>query len=327
MLAASRPLLLALPLVALLVIIVLFFGIRDDPSAQKIAARMSDTHTVHLLGGGRPAVLILPRIYDPDQSYLLMIGLHGYDSNAWEYDQYLRLSSLVNTHQLALLLPQGLKDSNGSRFWNATPWCCDFDDSGVDDAAYISALIAEASELAAIDRIAAVGHSNGGFMAYRLACEGLPRLSAAVSLAGSSFADPQRCGGAVPVSLLQIHGDADEVVLYSGEAGGDGYPGAEDVVRRWARRAGCDVEAPAAPPPLDIDSGIDGAETEVLRWAERCEAAVAVELWTIKGGGHEPDGAEALAVQIVDWLQSAAVTPEAEQAGLRAQAAERQAQP
>ena len=99
------------------------------------------------------------------------------------------------------------------------------------------------------------------------------------------------------------------------------------MVRRWASRAGCDVEAPAAPPPLDIDSGIDGAETEVLRWAERCEAAVAVELWTIKGGGHEPDGAETLAVQIVDWLQSAAVTSEAKQAGLRAQAAERQAPP
>ena len=305
MLAASRPIMLALPLIALLAIIVLFFGIRDDPDAQKIAARMSDTHTVRLIGGERPAVLVLPRVFDPQRSYLLILGLHGYDSNAWEYDQYLRLSPAVNTDDIALLLPQGLKDSEGSRFWNGVPWRGAPQRSGVDDVAWLKALIVEAGEIVQIERVVAVGHSNGGFMAYRLACEGVPNLSAIISLAGSSFADPQRCAEAALVSVLQIHGDEDELVLYEGEAGEDGYPGAAALARRWAERAGCDRDAPAELPSLDLDSDIDGSETAVRRWSEGCDSDAVVELWSIRGGGHAPDFSDAFAPRILAWLDAA----------------------
>ena len=305
MLAASRPIMLALPLIALLAIIVLFFGIRDDPDAQKIAARMSDTHTVRLIGGERPAALALPRIFDPQRSYLLILGLHGYDSNAWEYDQYLRLSPAVNTDDIALLLPQGLKDSEGSRFWNGVPWRGAPQRSGVDDVAWLKALIVEAGEIVQIERVVAVGHSNGGFMAYRLACEGVPNLSAIISLAGSSFADPQRCAEAAPVSVLQIHGDEDDLVLYEGEAGEGGYPGAAALARRWAERAGCDPDAPAELPSLDLDSDIDGAETAARRWSAGCDGDVVVELWSIRGGGHAPDFSDALAPQLLAWLDAA----------------------
>ena len=305
----SRPLLLALPLVIVLAIIVFFFGVRDDPDARKIAARMSDTHIVHLIGGQREAVLALPRAFDAGRSYLLIISLHAYDSNAWEHDQYFRLSAAANDEHIALMLPQGLKDAGGARFWNATPWCCDFNESGVDDAAYLRLLIAEAERIVDIERIVAIGHSNGGFKAHRLACDGLPKLAAVVSLAGSSFADETRCADAAPVSVLQIHGDADEAVLYSGEPGAQGYPGALAVAHRWAQHAGCDPAAPTQAPAIDLDLAIDGAETAVQRWSDDCESDVLVELWTIHGGGHEPQIEETIAALIVDWLRSASVLP------------------
>lgn len=307
MVRASRSILLAAPLIALLTIVVLFFGIRDDPDARKIAARMSDTHTVRLIGdAARPAVLALPPSFDAERSYLLLIGLHAYGSNAWQYDQYLRLSALGNSDDLALLLPQGLKNADGSRFWNATPWCCAPQNGGVDDAAYIASLLEDAAEIVRIEQVAAVGYANGGFLAHRLACDGLDGLTAVVSLAGSSFADAERCADAAPVSVLQIHGDADDQVLYGGELGSGGYPGALAVAHRWARRAGCDAESPADAPPLDLDRNIDGAETAVQRWTDGCADGIIVELWTIQGGGHEPDIEEAIGARIVEWLRRAA---------------------
>ena len=306
MLAASRPILLAAPLVALLLIIVLFFGIRDDPDARKIAARMSDTHIVHLIGdAARPAVLALPPTFDTERPYLLLIGLHAYDSNAWQYDQYLRLSALTNSENLALLLPQGLKDADGARFWNATPWCCAPEGGGVDDSAYIASLLEHAAELMQIEQVVAVGYSNGGFMAHRLACDGLDGLTAVVSLAGASFADETRCADAAPVSVLQIHGDADDQVLYAGEPGNAGYPGALAVAHRWAHRAGCDIGSRTDAPPLDLDRSIDSAETAVQRWTNGCADGVVVELWIIHGGGHEPDIEEAIGARIVEWLRAA----------------------
>ena len=198
MFSAWRPIALALPLIALLAIIVMFFGIRDDPSSQKVAARLSDTHDVRLLGGDRPATLALPFGYDAAKPILLVVSLHAYGSNAWKHDQYLRLSQATSLEGAAILLPQGLKDADGKRFWNASDWCCDFGQTGVDDVAYLRALIQEAETIVAIDRVAVVGHSNGGFMAWRLACEGVPKLVAIASItsiAGASAAEPPVCEG------------------------------------------------------------------------------------------------------------------------------------
>ena len=304
MLRATRPILLAAPLIALLAIIVLFFGIRDDPDAETVAGRLSDTHAVHLLGGDRGAVLALPHGLDASEPLTLIVSLHGFGDNAWEHDQYFRLSQATRQQGMALLLPQGLKDAQGRRFWNATEWCCDVEASGVDDVAYLRSLVEETGEIVNVADVVVVGESNGGFMAYRLACDGLPMLRAIVSLAGTSFADAGRCDEAQPVAVLQIHGDADEVVRYDGASGEDNYPGAETVARRWAERAGCDLDAAMTGDSLDLDTGIDGAETTVIRWTEGCAEGRMVELWTIEGGGHDPDVEETLAAQIIAWLET-----------------------
>ena len=99
--------------------------------------------------------------------------------------------------------------------------------TGVDDVAYLRALIQEAETIVTIDRVAVVGHSNGGLMAWRLACEGVPKLVAIASLtsiAGASAAEPPACEGASPVSALHLHVGADEDEL-------GGYSGA-----KWRRR-------------------------------------------------------------------------------------------
>ena len=60
------------------------------------------------------------------------------------------------------------------------------------------------------------GYSNGGFMSYHMACKALPGLRAVASLAGTSYVEDSSCEGAPPVSVLQIHGTTDGVILFDG---------------------------------------------------------------------------------------------------------------
>ena len=310
MFSAWRPIALALPLIALLAIIVMFFGIRDDPSSQKVAARLSDTHDVRLIGGDRPATLAMPFGYDAAKPILLVVSLHAYGSNAWKHDQYLRLSQAASLEGAAILLPQGLKDADGKRFWNATDWCCDFAQTGVDDVAYLRALIQEAETIIAIDRVAVVGHSNGGFMAWRLACEGVPKLAAIASIAsiaGASAAEPPECEGAALVSALHLHvrADEDELVRYSGANGEDDYAGAVEAMRRWAARAECDIEPAESQGAGNLERDVSGAVVSTHRWEDGCAGPSIIEIWTIDGGDDSPDFDETIGARLVGWLKSA----------------------
>ncbi|MDY0001837.1 MAG: hypothetical protein RBU30_11115, partial [Polyangia bacterium] len=92
-------------------------------------------------------------------------------------------------------------------------------------------------------------------------------------------------------SVLHLHGDADDTVLYPGGDdllgdGGPPYPGALASASAWAEHNGCG-DATVMGDPLDLDSRLDGAETVVERWTG-CPPEGQVELWTIQGGGHIP---------------------------------------
>lgn len=263
----------------------------QDVQAQQEESR--DTEIV--LGGERPARLLLPHGADLSQSRPLIVLLHGYSSFAMQADQYFQFSQSVDDGGFGLLLPNGTIDQIRNRFWNATRECCDIFGAETDDVGYIKALIEEANTYAVFDQVFAVGHSNGGFMAYRLACEEVPGLTAIVSLAGGAFAEPEECRVPAPLSVLQIHGTKDQSVLYEGGRLPDHpapdrrpVPGAKDSVLRWAGRAGCDIEDPEFLPPVDADAAVEGAETSIVRFANGCAQGTVMELWTIEGGGHIP---------------------------------------
>ena len=256
------------------------------------------------IGGDRPAQLQLPADRG-DEAIALVLSLHGYGADAEGQDQYFGLSERVTEYGFALITPRGTTDDRGNRFWNATDGCCNFHNSEVDDHAWLSALVAEARDIVDVSGVYVVGFSNGGFMAYRLACDGLDGLVAIASLAGSSFGDPERCADARPISVLQIHGDADQSIPYQGTLEYDGgYPGAEELVNRWALRAGCDVEAVAELPSIDLVEDIDGDESTVQRTREGCDSGITIELWTIQGADHVPWFQKNWPDRLLNWLFS-----------------------
>ena len=269
-----------------------------EPAAAMIEER--------IIGGERTARLLFPtnRAADAeDRALPLVLSLHGYSGEASAHDWYFGLSARIAEYDFALITPQGTVDARGSSFWNATDGCCNFHGSDVDDYGWLSGLVAEARQMIEVDGVYAVGYSNGGFMAYRLACDGLDGLVAIASLAGSSFGDAARCEHAAPVSVLQIHGTADRDIPYAGtlEYAG-GYPGAVELIQRWARRAGCDPERVEQLPSLDLDANLPGAETQVPRIREGCLDGITVELWTIDDADHLPFFADDWPDHLLDWL-------------------------
>ena len=252
----------------------------------------------------RPYQSHAPGNYDPTKSYPLVILLHGYGVNGITQDLYWAMDAASDEKRFLLAYPDGTKDMRGSRFWNATDNCCNFDNLPVDDVAYLDAVIADMSALYNVDakRIYVTGHSNGGYMSYRYACERADKIAAAVILAGLMWKDVTKCPAKGRVAIAHVHGDMDMSVPYNG---GANAPSAMQSVADWARIDGCTGTLGAAT-TLDLDDKLPGAETTVQKWSA-CPATVgdsAAELWTIQGAGHVPSFTSTWAPTISDWMLS-----------------------
>ncbi|UJR86840.1 alpha/beta hydrolase family esterase [Sandaracinus amylolyticus] len=249
----------------------------------------------------RPARLVLPDAHDGTTPLPLVVLLHGYSASAVLQDTYWRASLAARSMGFYLVLPDGTVDSRGNHFWNATDACCDFDATGVDDVAYLTSLLDEAETVVPVDtsRVYFIGHSNGSYMSFRMACELSDRVAAIGGLAGADFLNDTDCEPEHPVSVLHVHGDADETVSFTGTAY---YPSARTAVERWAVRAGCDGAAVETLDPIDLVGSLEGAETTVERWSAGCAEGHEAELWTIQGGSHVPGFNPTWMEKLVGWL-------------------------
>lgn len=254
----------------------------------------------------RPYASHIPTDYDGSQAVPLVVLLHGYGATGLSQDLYFGLGRLADRRTFLLATPDGTLDATGRRYWNATDACCDFARSGIDDVGYVMAIIDDMSARYRVDprRVFLVGHSNGGFLAHRIACEQSARIAAFVSLAGATWNDPARCTPTSPVAMLQVHGTADAVIAYNGGtiSLGGMFPSSHTSVTRWAGYNHCDTMPTLDPARLDLDVVLPGAETHVERYAH-C-AAGAAELWTIENGSHIPSLTANWAALIDDFLMA-----------------------
>ncbi len=166
--------------------------------------------------GGRPVSLYVPESR-PSSPAALVVVLHGYGGDAAGVVAFFGLRALADQRGFVIAAPQGTLDSDGKAFWNASRACCNFSGSSVDDSEHLSRVIETVESTQAIDpnRVYVIGHSNGGFMAHRFACEHPGKVAAIASLAGALDSDSS-CTPTEPVSVVQIHGDADETIRYDG---------------------------------------------------------------------------------------------------------------
>jgi polyhydroxybutyrate depolymerase len=286
----------------------------DAPSPATAASPLSVVPTATAASAdsaalveARPYGLVVPEDVEDGEAVPLIVVLHGYGQGP-EFAGYFNLDAVAAEHGAIVAYPLGTPDAFGRRFWNATDVCCDFLRRGVDDVAYISAVIDDVASKHRVDarRIFVVGYSNGAFMAQRLACEIDERIAAVVAVAGVNWLDPAMCAPSEAVSVLQVHGDADPIVQYIGGRMADGaqrYPSVQASIEGWRDRNGCNLTPEVAESVLDIASNVAGAETSVTRY-EDCPAGGAAELWTVHGGDHDIVFNGAFAESVWEFLEN-----------------------
>ena len=208
-------------------------------SAQYDSIRFDDQNRTFLLH--------LPKGYDTGQSYSLIIAMHGGFGSAMNLQNQSQLSKKADAAGFIVVYPEGVKGGAlNIRTWNAG-WCCGYASrTRVDDVGFISALIDHLVARYAVDakRIYATGMSNGGFMAYTLACELSDKIAAIAPVAASmsmTSCNPERS----PVPIIHFHSYKDTNVPYLGGQGSGTskhHNSPQDsVMDVWALSNGCDI--------------------------------------------------------------------------------------
>lgn len=178
--------------------------------------------------------------------------------------------------------------------WNAGSCCSYAVKHGIDDVGFVRALVRELQTKYAIDpkRIYATGLSNGGMMSYRLACEASDVFAAVAPVSATlTYHD---CAPAQPVSILHIHGSADEYVPLRGGLGTQSIdddntrPPVAYTIRFWVRANG------TATTPQTTQSG--NVRRDVYRGGRDGSE---VQYWLINGAGHSWPGGERM-LQLLD---------------------------
>ena len=255
--------------------------------------------------GRGPVGVHVPPSYDPGTPTPLVLLLHGYGASGAILESFMQFTPLADEFGFLYLYPDGRIDGGGNRFWSGTDACCNFDGASDDDDDYLMALINEMKSQYNVDplRVYLIGHSNGGFMSYRMACDHSETIAAIASLAGATFFDPLDCQPTGPVHVLQIHGTSDTQIRYGGGSiRGTAYPGAVATVEQWATHNGCAIVADTSAPNIDLVSNLAGTETTVTRYINSCNPRGSAEIWTIVNGVHVPALSATFSRQVVEFL-------------------------
>ena len=222
----------------------------------------------------------------------LLVALHG-DSAGTDLranDADFGLVAKSDREGFIAVFPSGFAAPGGKpATWNAGGCCGAARDRNVDDVGFIRQVVTNVFRQMSIDRerIFAAGLSDGGMMAYRLACE-MPEVFKAVASVGGTD-NTLTCDPGSPVSVLHIHAKDDPRVLFAGGAANDatksGAPPLAPVqgtVAKWAQLDGC-----AAQPRHILDKA--GAYCEKYSW---CRGGAEVQLCVTDTGGHSWPGAK-----------------------------------
>ena len=218
-----------------------------------------------------------PAGYTAQQSYPLVISLHGASSNSFQQALYSEFNNVADTAGFIVVYPNGIGST-----WNSSNGVIP-GQSTADDVGFINALIDRLMSLYSIDarRVYTCGISNGGFMSYRLMCELSHRFAAMASVAGQlPDGIVPTCNPGRPIPVLHLHGTTDPIVAYNGAAG---WLSVDSTISWWLDNNNCPT-TPAFMSLPDLDPN-DGTTVETYQYTG-CDAGSEVMLYKIINGGH-----------------------------------------
>ncbi len=180
------------------------------------------TYSMNVGGMDRSWEVIAPVAALPKPAPVIMV-LSGIAAPVNDEVQRDRILPYVNAGEAELVYPAGYKMS-----WNAGGCCGDAAKQDIDDVAFLKALVAKVDP-GHEHPIYLVGYSNGGRMAYRMACSS-PGLFDGMAVV-KAMPDPG-CVVHTPLTILQIASLDDTAVPYQpGDKGKEAPPATVEVAR------------------------------------------------------------------------------------------------
>jgi len=243
------------------------------PSATSSVPVGSSTHDISVGGVTRSYIVYRPAVLPAAAPLVVM--LHGGFGTGSQAQKSYHWDAEADSGHFLVAYPDGL-----DRAWNAGGGCCGTPGrTGADDIGFITDMVSAISRAVPVDggRVYATGISNGGIMAYDLAC----RTTIFAAIGPDSATQLGGCPDPAATSVIAIHGTADKNIPYDGGAG-DGVahidgPAVPAVNASWRQADRC------APPAVSTTGTVT---TSVAT----CPAGRAVELVTIAGAGHQWPG-------------------------------------
>ena len=179
---------------------------------------------IEIVSGGNERSFRVNLPSDTDDPIPLMIILHGLGetSAAWY-----GVASYTTNQGFATVRPESGTFLSNSGTGNVKLWNAILDTARFDDVLFISDVIdymLTNYDFIDHDRIYVLGSSNGGYMAYRLACDLAYRITSFTSVIGNMFLDDDGLDCIDQdrdIPILHIHGTEDPINSY--------YPGGNGV--------------------------------------------------------------------------------------------------
>ena len=260
-----------------------------SPSSTATAAGTDVNGTLQSGGFARTYILHLP----PDSSRLkptpIVIAFHGAPMTAGQLSNITHLSAVADRHGFAVLFPQGYQQS-----WSLPGSTLPAAKAGIDDVAFVRALIDSVSQLHGLDptRVVATGISNGGILTELLGCSLSDRLVGIAPVAGLMRRNTAAsCAPARRISVFEIHGVDDPIAAYGGVPGlADGFLSFTETLGFWAGVDGCSK----TPSSAQLAATTRDKTTVTTLTYSGCSSGTEVTGYAVEGGGHAWPGGQSI---------------------------------
>jgi polyhydroxybutyrate depolymerase len=178
----------------------------------------------------REYIIHIPSSYDENMPTPLLISFHGFGGTAANFiEETNGLNQVADNNNFIVIYPQGVERSKGDAEWD--PGDNGSQNINENDVYFAEQLIADVNSNYNVDlnKVYATGYSNGGMMAYGLACKKADKIAAVGIMSGVMLSD-NTCNTNQYTSIIHFHGTGDDVLPYNGNGDFQSVP---DIINFW----------------------------------------------------------------------------------------------
>ena len=228
--------------------------------------------------------IFLPKTYASQSKLPLVLNLHALYGDGEDEMNYTLMNEVADTSGFIIVYPSAIDGTWNSGISDDPEWPY----SNSNDVGFISALIDTLNANYKIDlkRVYVCGHSNGGSMSYKLACESGSRIAAAASVSGAlANSTAAACTSLTEIPILIMHGTSDPIIPFNGN---NYILSEEQPVQNWLSIDKCMVQPDTIFLPDTVST--DSSSVQKISYSD-CSGNSEIIFYKIINGGHGWPGA------------------------------------